>query len=290
MEDRRDLGPAPPARRPAAAAAAPAEAELGGPGTTSNPAQRDTESPPPRAPAAGHSGQDHALAPRHCPPPLGGAVHARQDRRLPTARTSGPWVLRLARENPEWGSRHPPGTGSIPQLDAGWRRGCGCACWRAQSRPGRKPECRGASRPTVKKSHARIVPAWERRNSDQAGPVRGAGSIPAFFKISPYRERGDSYSQPGIRPRNRVHDRGRCPLYVRAQPETAGLSWTQRDLTAPKATAREAAKAQLTGYLRRWWQVLGSNQRQASIHRVNRCVFGRVRRERRPLSWDDGSC
>ena len=37
----------------------------------------------------------------------------------------------------------------------------------------------------MNKSHARIVSAWERRNCDQVGPVRrGAGSIPAFFRIS----------------------------------------------------------------------------------------------------------
>jgi hypothetical protein len=37
----------------------------------------------------------------------------------------------------------------------------------------------------VKKSHARIASAWERRNCDQARHVRrGAGSIPAFFRIS----------------------------------------------------------------------------------------------------------
>jgi hypothetical protein len=37
----------------------------------------------------------------------------------------------------------------------------------------------------VKKSQARIASAWERRNCDQGGPVRrGAGSIPAFFRIS----------------------------------------------------------------------------------------------------------
>src|ERR1039458_1670009 len=127
VEDRRDLDPAPPARRPAAAAAAPPEAELGRPGpargtaqrdTQSPPpraaacghprddpslwpraaaaappeaelgrpgpargtAQRDTQSPPPRAAACGHPGDDPSLAPRHRPPPLGGAVHARQDR------------------------------------------------------------------------------------------------------------------------------------------------------------------------------------------------------------------
>ena len=37
----------------------------------------------------------------------------------------------------------------------------------------------------MKKSHARIISAWERRNSDQAGPVRrGVGSMTAFFRIS----------------------------------------------------------------------------------------------------------
>jgi hypothetical protein len=43
MEDRRDLDPAPPARRPATAAAAPPEPGLGGPGTARDPARRDTE-------------------------------------------------------------------------------------------------------------------------------------------------------------------------------------------------------------------------------------------------------
>src|ERR1039457_5589927 len=80
MEYRRDLDPAPPTRHPAAAAAAPAEAEPGGPRTARGPAQRDTQGTPPEAAAAGHPGNDRALAPRHPPPPLGHQVHARQDR------------------------------------------------------------------------------------------------------------------------------------------------------------------------------------------------------------------
>src|SRR5271169_2837786 len=80
MEDRGGLDPAPSARRPAAAATAPPEAELGGPGTPGDPARRNTESPPPRAAAAGHSGHGPALASRHRPPPLGRKVQARQDR------------------------------------------------------------------------------------------------------------------------------------------------------------------------------------------------------------------
>ena len=79
VEDRRDLDPAPPAHNPAAAAAAPAKAELGGPGPVRGAAQRDTQSAPPRTAAAGHPGHDPALAPRHHPPPLGRKVLARQE-------------------------------------------------------------------------------------------------------------------------------------------------------------------------------------------------------------------
>jgi hypothetical protein len=42
---------------------------------------------------------------------------------------------------------------------------------------------------------------------------------------------------------------------------TAAHRETQRD-TSKKA--RETGKTQLTGYFRRWWQVLGSNQRRLS--------------------------
>src|SRR6266705_735945 len=57
-EDRRDLDPAPPAHRPAAAAAAPAKAEPGGPGPLRGAAQRDTCSAPPQTAAAVHPGRD----------------------------------------------------------------------------------------------------------------------------------------------------------------------------------------------------------------------------------------
>src|ERR1039457_5435377 len=80
MADRRDLDPAPPARRPATGAAALLRADLGGPGPPGDPARRDTESAAPGAAAAGHPRHDPALAPRHRPPPLGHQVHARQNR------------------------------------------------------------------------------------------------------------------------------------------------------------------------------------------------------------------
>src|ERR1039457_4372499 len=80
MAGRRDPAPAPPADRPATAAAAPPEPELGGPGPDRVAVRCDTESPPPRASAAGHPGHDRALAPRHRSPPLGRQVRPRQDR------------------------------------------------------------------------------------------------------------------------------------------------------------------------------------------------------------------
>src|SRR5438552_15653433 len=79
MEDRGNPDPAPPARRRAATAAAPPEAELGGSGPARDPARPDTESAAARAEAAGYPGHDRALAARHRPPPLGRQVHARQD-------------------------------------------------------------------------------------------------------------------------------------------------------------------------------------------------------------------
>src|ERR1039457_3280723 len=80
VEDRRDLDPAPPGRGPAAAAAAPPDADLGGPGPARGTARRDTQRPAPRIAAAGHPGPDPALAPRHRPAPLGRQVHAGQAR------------------------------------------------------------------------------------------------------------------------------------------------------------------------------------------------------------------
>jgi putative transposase len=57
------------------------------------------------AAAARHPGHDPALAPRHHPPPLGRQIQARQDRPPGHPPNIKALVLRLARENPEWGYR-----------------------------------------------------------------------------------------------------------------------------------------------------------------------------------------
>jgi len=104
MEDRRDLDPAPPARRPATTAIAPPEAELGGPGTPGDPARRDTE-------ARRHGLPLLVTRIRSCAgtatlsaagPP--GPYEARPAAR-PPAGTSGPWSSGWLRENPGWGYR-----------------------------------------------------------------------------------------------------------------------------------------------------------------------------------------
>src|SRR6266571_5006049 len=124
MEDRRDLDPAPPARRPATAAAAPPEAGLGGPGPARDPARRDTESAAPGAAAAGHPGHGLALAPRHRPPPLGRQVQARQDRQAShPPEHQGPGPPAGPREPPGWGY----GMGNTEQGRDGPRAAADCA-------------------------------------------------------------------------------------------------------------------------------------------------------------------
>ena len=113
VEDRRDFASAPPGHRPAAPPGVPPQAEPGGPGPARDPARRHTETAPPAAAAADHPGHDRALAPRHPPAALGGAVHARQARPA-TRRDIKALVLQLARENPDGGTAG--STGSWP----GW--------------------------------------------------------------------------------------------------------------------------------------------------------------------------
>jgi pimeloyl-ACP methyl ester carboxylesterase len=107
---------------------------------------------------------------------------------------------------------------------------------------------------------ARVLAAWPqrvRRAVTMAVPppatLGAAFTDPAqlqrFFYMWLFQPAGQSRLAGPGRP-------GRCPLYVRAQLDTAGLSWTQWDLARPKATARETGKIQLTGYFRWWWQVL----------------------------------
>lgn len=70
--------------------------------------------------------------------------------------------------------------------------------------------------------------AWARTGATNDLPAGLAGP-PTLLRIT-----GTTgtkrYGGPLIRP-------GRRPLYVREQPETAGLTWTQRDITKRKETA-----------------------------------------------------
>src|SRR6266704_196834 len=105
VEERRDLDPAPSAHRPATPSSVPPDADLGGPGTARDPAQRDAES--------ASSGAAVAVTPdtilRWHRDIVRGRWAARSMRgktgRPATRRNTRALVLRLARENPGWGYR-----------------------------------------------------------------------------------------------------------------------------------------------------------------------------------------
>src|SRR6266704_6269918 len=105
VEERRDLDPAPSAHRPATPSSVPPDADLGGPGTARDPAQRDAES--------ASSGAAVAVTPdtilRWHRDIVRGRWAARSMRgktgRPATRRNIRALVLRLARENPGCGYR-----------------------------------------------------------------------------------------------------------------------------------------------------------------------------------------
>ena len=88
--------------------------------------------------------------------------------------------------------------------------------------------------------------AWHRRLVTSRCDYTSDAVLAGRPDLPPRPGRSDHTSHP-----TRADDRGRCPLYVRAQLDTAGLSWTQRDLVRQKATASEAGNTQLTGHFRR---------------------------------------
>ena len=108
--------PAPSARCPAATAAGPGEAQLGGPGPSRSPARRDTETTPPGPAAACQPGHDAALAPRHRRRRRWAAGSARgRTGRPATRRTIKALVRRLARENPGRGIPQDPRRNGRPR-------------------------------------------------------------------------------------------------------------------------------------------------------------------------------
>ena len=206
MADRGDPAPAPPARRPATAAATPPEPGLGRPGTPGDPAQRDTESPPPRAAAAGHPGHDPALAPRHHPPPLGRQIHPRQDR--PASHPpdhQGPDPPARPRE-PRLGIPQNPRRASRPGSD-----GSGAG------RVGNPEECRDRPRAAASHSRHEHCPRWLFRSRlAEAGEPGGLvdchrRAVLAQFAL-PSPEPGDQLpAGNGCRSRGNVAD-GRAPV------------------------------------------------------------------------------
>ena len=105
MKDRGDPDPAPPARGPAETAVAQAKPELGGPGDARGPARRDTQ--------ARRQGLRLLVSPDTIVRWHRDIVRRRWAARSMRGRTGRPatrrnikaLVLRLARENPDWGYR-----------------------------------------------------------------------------------------------------------------------------------------------------------------------------------------
>src|ERR1035438_8727453 len=166
MEDRRDLDPASPAHRPAAAAATPPEPELGGPGTSRDPAQRDSESAPPRAAAAGRPRHDPALAPQHRPPPLGRRIQTRQYCRPATRRNIRALVLRLAQENPEWGYRRIHG-----ELAGLGVKIAASTAWEILKKAGIDPAPRGPDQPGPSSCARKPKRSWRATSSQSTCPA-----------------------------------------------------------------------------------------------------------------------
>jgi hypothetical protein len=94
------------------------------------------------------------------------------------------------------------------------------------------------------------------RASDHQGMVRGtwAGAAPRTWAIE---SRSQRFGEPLAPPDSVRH----MSVTTATQRLTAAHHETQRHNSKK---ARETGKTQLTGRLRRWWQVLGSNQRRLS--------------------------
>ncbi len=160
MENRGDLDPAPPAHHPAAAVSASPESQLGGPGPARDPARRDTEGTPAQDAAAGHPGDDPALAPRPRPPPLGRQVHARQGW-LPgdSAEHPGP--------GPSTGPRNPNGdtAGFTVSWPAWGSRSQRQLSGRSSKPAASTPPCDGPARPGPSSCAPRPRRSWRATSS-----------------------------------------------------------------------------------------------------------------------------
>ena len=193
MADRRDLDPAPPARRPATAAAAPPEPGLGRPGPDRDPAWRDTQSP------------RHMLRLPVTPDTIlrwhRDIVRRRWTARSMRGKTGRPatrrniraLVLRLARENPGWGYRRIHG--ELAGLGVKVRR----------RRRGNPEESRDRPRAATDRSYLAAVPAFPGRGDLGVRLLHGR---PARWDpgLRPCRDRARQQAHP--HPRSYLHPTG----------------------------------------------------------------------------------
>jgi hypothetical protein len=91
-----------------------------------------------------------------------------------------------------------------------------------------------------------IVPSRDDRDGD-GGQNRNQWSRPVPRPRAARPTSPVTTAEPGPVPRPGP---GRRPLYVRGQPETAGITGTLRDAVPRNATARESGKSPVTGCFR----------------------------------------
>ena len=115
-----------------------------------------------------------------------------------------------------------------------------CLAARPSIAPGSLRNIQVSGRPSVRSGWSGVPPS----QADRAAPT---------WRVI----RGKRYGEPLAPPRFR-------PPYVRNQCYAGAHSGTHEIRRDKNNHARETGKTQLTGRFRRWWQVLGSNQRRLS--------------------------
>jgi hypothetical protein len=110
----------------------------------------------------------------------------------------------------------------------------------------------------VRSREATTVPSGSRAHGTRDPallPARTTGH--SYVTVRCRMRRGERLHVPLVLPPSR-------PPYVRNYPYTAHYDGTNETRQDKRKTARIAETSQLAGRFRRWWQVLGSNQRRLS--------------------------